>query len=62
MRRPRMATLVGGLAVVALGIWILLDASGGPELSFGGLAALLATAFGAVLLAGGLEDAERNGP
>jgi hypothetical protein len=57
----RPATLVGGVAVILLGAWILLDAAEVLRLSFGGLAAALAMALGAVLLAAGLEDAERPG-
>jgi hypothetical protein len=58
MRRPRYATLAGGLAVLVLGIWILLDASGALDVSFAALAPVLAATAGLVLLASGLEDRE----
>lgn len=56
MRRPRIATLVGGLSLIALGLWILLDASGDIGLSFAALGPALAAVCGLVLLASGLED------
>jgi hypothetical protein len=56
MRRPRLATLVGGLSLIVLGAWIVLDASGDVRLSFGALGPALAAACGLVLLASGLED------
>lgn len=58
MSRPRMSTLVGGLSVMALGAWILLDAADTVRLSFGGLGAALACAVGLMLLASGLGDAD----
>lgn len=56
MRRPRLATLVAGLALIAFGAWILLDASGDVRLSFGAIGPAFAAACGIVLLASGLED------
>lgn len=56
MRRVRWSTLVAGLAVVALGTWILLDAAGTIGISFDALCAALAAAAGLTLLASGLED------
>lgn len=58
MSRLRMSTLVGGLSVMVLGAWILLDAAGTVRLSFGALCATLVGAVGLMLLASGLGDAE----
>jgi hypothetical protein len=58
MRRVRPATLAGGLALVVLGVWILLDVSGELALSFDALGAVLAGTCGLILLASGLEGAE----
>ncbi|MFL5845949.1 MAG: hypothetical protein ACJ762_14775 [Solirubrobacteraceae bacterium] len=56
MHRPRLATLIGGLALVGLGVWILLDASGDLTISFEALGPILAAIGGVILLASGLED------
>jgi hypothetical protein len=58
MPRVRYATLAGGLGVVGLGIWILLDASGALGLSFAALGPALIGIAGIVLLLSGLEDRE----
>jgi hypothetical protein len=58
MGRVRYSTLAGGLALMALGAWILLDAAGTVGISFDALGAALAGAAGLVLLASGLEDSE----
>lgn len=55
MRRP---TLAAGVGIVALGVWILLDADGSVGLSFEALGPALAALVGLVLLASGLEDRE----
>jgi hypothetical protein len=52
----RRATLLGGLSLVGLGLWLLLDASGDVTLSFAALAPVLAAICGAILLTSGLED------
>lgn len=54
--RPRLATLVAGMALILLGIWILLDQSGALSLSFEALAPALAAALGLMLVASGFED------
>jgi hypothetical protein len=58
MPRVRISTLVGGLSVIALGIWILLDSAGTVDIRFDALGAALAAAAGLTLLASGLEDSE----
>ena len=55
-RRPRLATLAGGMALILLGVWILLDQAGGLSISFEALAPALAAALGLILLASGFED------
>jgi len=56
--RVRLPTLVGGLTVLALGAWILLDAAGTVGLSFAALGPVLTAAVGLILLASGLERRE----
>ncbi len=56
--RTRYSTLAGGLGVVALGIWLLLDAGGSLGLSFAALGPALVGIAGLVLLLSGLEDRE----
>lgn len=56
--RVRYATLAGGLGVVALGIWLLLDDEGSVRLSFAALGPALVGLVGLVLLLSGLEDRE----
>ena len=50
-----MPSLVAGLAIAALGVVLLLDASGGIELRFGSLAPIAFAAVGAILVALGLS-------
>ncbi len=52
--RPDVPTLVAGLALLALGALLLLDAQGAIELHLGALAPIACAAVGAVLLASGL--------
>jgi hypothetical protein len=47
-------SLVAGIAVLALGVLLLLDATGALELSFGVLAPAACAATGAILLASGM--------
>ena len=54
MTRPDLTSLVGGVAVIAFGVVLLLDAAGTFELSFAVLGPL-ACAAGAILLASGLS-------
>jgi hypothetical protein len=55
-RRPRLATLAGGVALILIGIWIVLDQSGALPLSLEALAPALAAALGLMLVASGFED------
>ena len=55
MARPHLPSLVGGVAVVALGAVLLLDAAGAFELRFAILAPVACAAVGAILLASGLS-------
>jgi hypothetical protein len=52
--RTDPASLVAGLALIALGAVLLADARGALDLRFGGAAPLVCAAVGAVLLATGL--------
>ena len=52
----RLSTLIGGIAVILFGVWILLDASGTVHVSFAALGPAITAAAGAMLLARGLED------
>ena len=54
LRRPDPTSLVAGIAVLALGVLLLLDASGTLDLRFGVLAPVACAAMGAILLASGL--------
>jgi hypothetical protein len=47
-------SLVAGIAVLALGVLLLLDATGTLELRFGVLAPAACAAMGAILLASGM--------
>jgi hypothetical protein len=61
MRRgPSLATLVAGLALVALGVLLVLDAQGRIDLGFAYLGPSLLAALGAILLAGGLAGRGRG--
>jgi hypothetical protein len=53
--RPDVPSLVAGIAVMAFGVVLLLDAGGAFELSFAVLAPLVCGAVGAILLASGLS-------
>lgn len=57
-RRPDIAALVAGLAVLALGLLLLLDAGDAFELSFAVFAPAACAAAGAILLARGLARRE----
>ena len=59
MSRLDLPTLVSGLSIIALGTVLLLDHIGGLSLSFAGLAPLVLTVVGLILLVGGL--ARRDG-
>jgi hypothetical protein len=51
---PDPTSVVAGIAVLALGVLLLLDASGTLELRFGVLAPAACAATGAILLASGM--------
>ena len=53
--RADIASLVAGLALIALGAVLLADARGGLDLTIGGAAPLVCAAVGSVLLATGLS-------
>jgi hypothetical protein len=52
--KPDRASIVAGIAVLALGAVLLLDETGVIELSFAVLAPVACAAMGAILLARGL--------
>lgn len=52
---PDLASVVAGVAVLALGVLLLLDASGTLDLSFAILAPVACAATGAILLASGMS-------
>ena len=49
------ASLVGGIAVIALGVVLMLDQTDAIDLSFGYLIPLLLAVVGSILLAAGLS-------
>lgn len=53
--RPDLTSAVAGVAVLALGVLLLLDASGTLDLSFAILAPVVCAATGAILLASGMS-------
>jgi len=53
-RSPDATSLVAGVAVLALGVLLLLDAGNTLELSFALLAPVACAATGAILLASGM--------
>jgi hypothetical protein len=55
VREPDLPSLVGGLALVVLGLVLLLDGLGAIELRLGTLAPVATAATGAILLALGLS-------
>ena len=55
MSRLDVPSLVAGVAVIAFGVVLLLDAEGTLELTFAVLGPLICAAAGAILLASGLS-------
>jgi hypothetical protein len=53
-RSLNVTSLVAGLALVALGVLIVMDADGSIDLGFAYMAPALVAALGAILLASGL--------
>ena len=52
--RPDLTSIVAGIAVLALGVLLLMDASGTFDLSFAVLGPVACAAMGAILLASGM--------
>jgi len=59
-RRPKIASLVSGLALLALGILLVLDAQGTLDLGFAYVGPALLGVVGATLLASGLSSRRRD--
>jgi uncharacterized membrane protein HdeD (DUF308 family) len=59
-RRPNIASLVSGLALLALGILLVLDAQGTLDLGFAYVGPALLAIVGATLLASGLSSRRRD--
>lgn len=59
-RRPNIAALVSGLALLALGILLVLDAQGTLDLGFAYVGPALLGVVGATLLASGLSSRRRD--
>ena len=60
LRRADVPALVAGLTILALGALLLLDRVDALELSFGALAPVFLAACGAILLATGLDNRDRE--
>lgn len=56
MRRLHPTSLVGGFALLVVGLFLLLDSTGDLDLTVGWTASLVLAATGATLLASGLGD------
>jgi hypothetical protein len=54
-RSPDITSVVAGLCVAALGVLLLLDATGTSDLRFGVLAPAAFAAIGAILVASGMS-------
>ena len=59
-RRPNIASLVSGLAVLVLGILLVLDAQGTLDLGFAYVGPALLGVVGVTLLASGLSSRQRD--
>jgi hypothetical protein len=53
-RKPDLTSVVAGACVIALGVLLLIDATGTVDLRFGVLAPAACAALGAIVLASGL--------
>jgi preprotein translocase subunit SecF len=60
-RPPNVTVLLMGIAVLALGVLLVLDADGTIDLRFAYMVPVLVGAFGAILLASGLASRGRGG-
>jgi hypothetical protein len=59
-RSPNVTVLLTGLAVLALGVLLVLDAGGAIDLRFAYMAPVLVGGLGAILLASGLAARGRG--
>jgi len=59
-RSPNITVLLTGLAVLALGVLLVLDAGGAVDLRFAYMAPVLVGGLGAILLASGLAARGRG--
>jgi hypothetical protein len=59
-RAPNVMALMTGIALVALGVLLVLDADGSIDLGFAYMAPVLVGALGAILLASGLASRSRR--
>lgn len=59
-RTPNVTALVAGLALIALGALVAMDADGSLDLGFAYMGPALVAALGAILLASGLEARGRR--
>jgi hypothetical protein len=59
-RSPDVTALVTGIALIALGALLVLDADGSIELGFAYMAPALVGALGAILLVSGLASRSRG--
>jgi hypothetical protein len=59
-RPPNVTVLLTGIAMLALGVLLVLDADGVVDLGFAYMAPILVGALGVILLAGGLESRGRG--
>ena len=59
-RRPNIASLASGLALLALGILLVLDAQGTLDLGFAYVGPALLGVVGVTLLASGLSSRQRD--
>lgn len=59
-RSPNVTSLVAGLALIALGALVVMDADGSLDLGFAYMAPALVAALGAILLASGLAARGRR--
>jgi hypothetical protein len=59
-RPPSVTVLLAGIATLALGILLVLDADGTIDLRFAYMAPVLVGALGAVLLSSGLASRRRG--
>jgi hypothetical protein len=59
-RSPNVTSLAAGLAVIALGVLVLVNADGNLDLGFAYLAPALVAALGVVILASGIASRGRR--